>query len=215
MKILFMILSLLIFLSSNANELFVKYNNSQNHYAVAGNQIQYNQINVFRFFDLNQGNTQLKLINQSTGSSSINITVQIKSGHRVIIEFDELGEIQMLQYIPIQTNNWYTSNTSTNTSVNITPVNNNDSFKLFLQEMDKESFDSNKLNLAKKYINKTMLSTHQIGEIARKFYFDSYRLDWSKYAYNRCIDPENYFLLKPYFTFQSNYNLLEEYIDED
>ena len=76
-----------------------------------------------------------------------------------------------------------------------------------------DSFDSGKLDKAKKYIDKTTLSASQITEINTKFSFDASKLEWAKYAYSKCYDKQNYFLLKPSFTFSTSYSDLEDYIE--
>jgi len=94
------------------------------------------------------------------------------------------------------------------------PQNSNDAaFQQFLVMLNDEPFDSNKLDFAKGYANKTMLSAQQVADISKKFTYDSNRLDWTKQAYSRCYDKANYFLMKSTFTFSSNYSALEDYIE--
>jgi hypothetical protein len=85
-------------------------------------------------------------------------------------------------------------------------------FTQFLNSLDKESFDSKKLDKAKKYIDKENLNASQIADIAKKFSFDSNRLDWAKYAYTKCNDKANYFILKEVFSFSTSYDDIEEYM---
>lgn len=90
--------------------------------------------------------------------------------------------------------------------------NNNTYFNQFITNLKNEGFDSNRLKSAKAYANANMLSAAQVNEIAKTFTFDSNRLTWAKYAYNKCYDKQNYFLLEDSFTFSSNYNDLLNYI---
>jgi hypothetical protein len=216
MKAILVIISVLALQYASGTELFIKINRSGMHYAVIGNQTQYNPSNVFRFFDLNQGNAFVQVIDQNTGQTVVNTSVQIMYGQRLVLEFDAFGAVVMQQNIPIQPINWYTSNTTnSNFGSGLPQIISTDAFPQFLQQLDQESFDSKKLDISKKYVDKTMLTASQIAEIAKKYEFDSYRLDWAKHAYKRCIDPANYFLLKPIFTFQSNYHALEKYVEEN
>jgi hypothetical protein len=90
---------------------------------------------------------------------------------------------------------------------------NSAAFGQFLEALDDESFDSDKLTMAKGYVNQTNLSAQQIADISTKFDFDSNRLEWAKHAYGKCYDKQNYFLLKSTFDFSSSYSALAEYIE--
>jgi hypothetical protein len=203
----------------NASELFVKVNKIGAFYAVVGNQTQYNSSNIFRFFDLNSGFVNLQIVDQYSGSFLMNKNFSLGMNQRVVVEVDQFGNSTVIETVNIQTPNWYTSNSINSSNF---PSGNNpipgtgmhDSFQQFLNMLNQESFDSKKLTEAKKYADKTMMSSQQITEVAKLFSFDSNRLDWAKYAYKKCYDPANYFLLKPVFSFQSNYRILEEYIEK-
>lgn len=137
-------------------------------------------------------------------------------------------------YTENQNNNWninypntqnYTCNFNQNGICNV-PLHNhincnnnqnnnlisNSNFQQFINSLSQSSFDSNKLIEAKNYAKQGNLSANQIAEISKQFSFDSNRLDWAKYAYGKCYDKVNYFVLKNTFAFQSNYKSLEEYI---
>ncbi len=133
--------------------------------------------------------------------------------------------MEILQNVIVEYSNWYTPiqnglgvnngnvvypNTNQNSTVN--NQYNQQMFTQFLNSLDKESFDSKKLDKAKKYIDKGNLNASQITDIAKKFSFDSNRLDWAKYAYTKCNDKANYFILKEVFSFSSSYDELEEYM---
>lgn len=103
--------------------------------------------------------------------------------------------------------NSHHSNTSYNNN-----YGNSTYFNQLLVNLNNEGFDSNRLKSAKAYANANMLSANQINEIAKTFTFDSNRLSWAKYAYQKCYDKQNYFLLQNSFMFSSNYNELLDYI---
>lgn len=215
-------------------ELFIRVMRSGTHSATAYNQTQSNTTNIFRFFELPGGNTNILVRDQQSGYNIFNGFVHIAGNQRVIAELDYSGNLQIIQMIGIGNTNWYTS-TPGNVVCNPYPNNgypgspypnngypngngqwggtDNAAFGQFLQLMDNESFDSNKLELARSYAKKTHLSAQQITDISKKFTFDSNRLDWAKDAYSSCYDKANYFLLKSTFTFSSNYSALEDYIE--
>lgn len=87
-------------------------------------------------------------------------------------------------------------------------------FNMALEMVKKEHFDSNRLALAKQITRQTMLSVSQIKRLCQTFEFDNTKLDFAKYAYTRCVDPERYFLLYDIFTFDSNKRSLDSFLQQ-
>lgn len=75
-----------------------------------------------------------------------------------------------------------------------------------------ETFDDRRLTTAKRIITVNPMSVHQIAGICRLFTFEANRLEFAKYAYFHCVDPNNYFLLDEVFTFKSSKDELFEFI---
>lgn len=75
-----------------------------------------------------------------------------------------------------------------------------------------ENFDDSRLNMAKRIINGNTMNTRQIVKICRLFTFEANRLEFAKYAYKHCADPNKYYLLDEVFTFESSKKELDEYI---
>lgn len=215
--------------SAHGSELFIRVLRTGMFSATASNQTQYNNTNIFRFFDLPNGAVSIQISEQQTGILIFNSFVTIQPNQRVVAELDGYGNLNVIQTIPVTATNWYTSTPITVYSPNPYPPNgnnlpnsgypnngtymNNDAgFQQFLSFLDKETFDDKKLSEAKNYASKTRLSSQQIVDVAKKFTFDSGRLEWAKSAYASCYDPANYFLLKSTFTFSSNYSALEDFI---
>lgn len=204
-------------------ELFVRVVRPGYHIATAYNQTQSNTTNIYRFFELPGGSINLQISDQQSGLTVHNSLVNLASNQRIVAELDVNGILQIIQTCTITNTNWYTSvSTCGGVSVPNNPGNgypngtagaNDPAFNQFLSMLEEESFDSKRLETAKSYAEKTMLSAQQITDISKKFTFDSYRLDWAKFAYAKCYDKANYFLLKNTFTFSSNYSALEEYIE--
>lgn len=65
------------------------------------------------------------------------------------------------------------------------------------------SFDDDKLKVAKLCSQICPLNTHAIGRIAKQFTFDNRRSEFIIFAYEFCVDKENYTLLREVFTFKS------------
>lgn len=86
------------------------------------------------------------------------------------------------------------------------------SFNNFIDAMRHESFDNNKLDMARFYARNSNLSVEQIGRIMNEFTFDNNRLELAKVAYETCYDKHNYPTLRPSFTFSANFNNLMRYV---
>lgn len=78
-----------------------------------------------------------------------------------------------------------------------------------------KSFEDSKMTLAKQIISNNCLSTAQVKEIMQIFSFEDTKLDLAKYAYNKTIDPNNYFKLNDAFTFESSIEELDAYIQKN
>lgn len=206
-----------------ASELYLKVNRSGNFQVSAGGQLQTNSTSMFRFFDLYAVNTQVIVTDLSTNTIVFNNYIQLATNQRTIAELDSYGTLTILQNVSISVTNWYTTQTvgtvvnntgsghGSNTG-NIYDQNTDASFNEFLAYLDKQSFDSNKLTEANTYVSKSSLSASQISQIAKKFTYDSNRLEFAKAAYSNCRDKANYFLLKSTFTYTTSYSELEEYM---
>lgn len=214
---LFAFLTILSF-ASCASELFVKVNSNETFYAMLGVQTHYNNSNVFKFCDISSGMVELKIYKNNTSNLFYSGSINVEFNQRVVCEIDSYGNLQVIQRIALSYLNWYTVTTQGGSggyvdNTNYGNSNNNTGFQEFIKMLKQESFDSNKLDQAKKYASKTMLSASQIAEIAQQFSYDSNRLDWAKYAYTYCYDKQNYFMLKSTFSYMTNYSELEKYIE--
>jgi hypothetical protein len=86
------------------------------------------------------------------------------------------------------------------------------SFEDAIKSIEKESFSSNKMNVAKQKIAGRGLSSSQIKEIAKLFSFSNDRLEIAKYGYYFVSDPANYLIVNDAFTFLSEKEELNEHI---
>lgn len=222
----FLVLFLGFSITATASEFYLKVNRSGNFQVSAGGQLQTNSTLTYRFFDLPAGNTQVIVTDLGTNAIVFNNYVMLGNNQRAVAELDNFGTMTVLQNVNISVTNWYTTQT-VGTVVNNgggngnpntggghgTVYDPNASFQQFLTFLQSQSFDSNKLVEAKKYAAASSLSAQQIKEIAAKFTFDDSRLEFAKAAYTTCWDKANYFLLKSAFSFSSNYDELQDYIE--
>lgn len=80
------------------------------------------------------------------------------------------------------------------------------------QLISKESFDNTKLTLAKQVISANPMTASQIAGICKLFSFENNKLEFAKFAYSFCVDPNKYYLLNEALTYDSSKRELDEYI---
>lgn len=74
------------------------------------------------------------------------------------------------------------------------------------------SFSDTQLSTAKSIASSNCLSTDQIGTLMSLFSFEETKLDFAKYAYDYCVDRNNYFKIVNKFTFDASKTELNQYI---
>ncbi|MBN8703671.1 MAG: DUF4476 domain-containing protein [Bacteroidetes bacterium] len=112
-------------------------------------------------------------------------------------------------------NNGGYSTTYTNCNASTTPVimpMDNGTFMQLKSMMMNQSFESTQLITAKQALASNYLTSAQALDLMNVFTFESTKLDFAKYAYNRVVDKGNYFIVNNGFTFQSSVSALNSYI---
>lgn len=85
-------------------------------------------------------------------------------------------------------------------------------FNSAVATIKKQSFEESKLKTAKQVVSANCLNTNQVMQIANLFSFDDNKLDFAKYAYDYCIEPQSYYKLNGIFSFSSNADELSDYV---
>lgn len=83
-------------------------------------------------------------------------------------------------------------------------------FAQYKQAIKSESFSENQMDVAK--AGGKCLSTSQIKEVMSIFSFEASKLDFAKWAYSRCVDKDNYFILNSALTYSSSKTELNQYV---
>ncbi|MCO5259696.1 MAG: DUF4476 domain-containing protein [Crocinitomicaceae bacterium] len=219
-------------IKSEASELYLRIANSGQYSVTVVDQIHQNKSNIFKFSGLPSGVNTILVVNRFNNMVLYNGLLSMMPNERIVAEINAFGRFTILQKIQIQEVNWYTTteyNPYGNNNPYPIPYPNNpypgnqnpyfsgyvddNTFNLFINSMRNESFDSNKVKMAKSYASKSSLTASQVAQVCKEFSFDSYRLEFAKSAYATCYDKNNYFLLKDAFQFSSNYNSLLDYIN--
>ena len=75
-----------------------------------------------------------------------------------------------------------------------------------LKALKNEDFDSTRERMAKMIVSGSLLTTRQIADMAKTFNYDSNRKGFLLYAYESCIDPQNYYIAINTLEFSSSRN---------
>lgn len=75
-----------------------------------------------------------------------------------------------------------------------------------------QTFEDNKLQVAKQVFTSNCMTSAQVAEILRLFTFEESRLEFAKFAYGRTYDLGNYFVVNSAFTFSSSVDELNDFI---
>ncbi|TBX65785.1 DUF4476 domain-containing protein [Flavobacterium silvisoli] len=85
-------------------------------------------------------------------------------------------------------------------------------FSAALATIKKQSFEDAKLKTAKQVVTANCLNVDQIMQMANTFSFEDNKLEFTKFAYDYCTEPKNYFKLNGIFSFSSNAEALSDYV---
>ena len=91
---------------------------------------------------------------------------------------------------------------------------NDESFALTLNAIKKQSFDTERLKIAKNAVLQGNMLSDEIAEITKLFSFESTRLEFAKYAYAYTVDKKNYVIVQDAFQFNSSTSELQDYITQ-
>lgn len=81
-----------------------------------------------------------------------------------------------------------------------------------IERMNGQSFDSDRLALAKVIVASSGLTASQIARLAEKIDYSSSQVEFLKYAYSYCVDRQNYYTTVDILTFSSDKRKVLDYI---
>ena len=90
----------------------------------------------------------------------------------------------------------------------------NETFALTLNASKKQSFDTERLKIAKNAVAQGNMLSREVAEITKLFSFESSRLEFAKYAYSYTTDKKNYVIVQDAFQFSSSASELQDYITQ-
>jgi hypothetical protein len=87
-----------------------------------------------------------------------------------------------------------------------------ENFMQLKSSMASRSFEDSRMEIAKQALAYNYFTSTQIVELTHLFTFESNKLEFTKLAYAKTIDKQNYFLVNDAFTFENSISALNEYI---
>lgn len=111
---------------------------------------------------------------------------------------------------PELTLQFYENQPNSNILLGLNPAD----FSQAKEQIKNESFDNSRLNLAKQIVSGNKMSATQITEICKLFSFENNALEFAKFAYHHCTEPNKYYLVNEAFKYDSSKRELNEYIIE-
>lgn len=91
------------------------------------------------------------------------------------------------------------------------PMSSSD-FTDYLQAIREMSFEDSKLSTAKAPLRTQHLTSEQIAQVMRAFTFEDTRIEFAIAAYNRCVDPGNYYKTHGALEYELSIEEIEEAI---
>lgn len=77
-----------------------------------------------------------------------------------------------------------------------------------IKTLKNETFDSTRGKIAMMIVSGSLLTSRQIADMAKTFDFDNNRFDFLLFAFNNCVDPQNYYIAVNTLDYSSNRNEL-------
>lgn len=81
-----------------------------------------------------------------------------------------------------------------------------------MRTVDNQAFSSSKMAVAKQAISANGISSNQVAQMMNLFSFESYKLEFAKFAYGYVADPQNYWVVNNGFSFSSSVRELDHFI---
>lgn len=97
--------------------------------------------------------------------------------------------------------------------VPVCPLMKEKDFSAAMTTIQNTSFENDKYNIAISLFKFNCMTSDQIILVINQLTYDATKVKFAKYAYDYCVDPQNYFKVVNTFTFSSSKNELMEYIN--
>lgn len=172
--------------------------------------------------------------NQESTSENVNVSININTS---IPSEEELengtfnSSINIIENGSTQNNNsntstTYTETTTTTTTTSPATMSNSSSsvdytncivdasgMEKAISMVKNESFSEDKMRVAKQFAKKKCLTVNQVKEFAVLFSFSEDILEYVTFAYDNCLNKDDYYELMDVFTFSDDKRALEDFLN--
>ena len=83
-----------------------------------------------------------------------------------------------------------------------------DQMQMVLQVLEKQPYDDKRMEIAQLCVVLGHFCTNDLARMANRFTMEDRKVDFLRYAYPYCQDPENYYTLRDVLRFKSDYDKL-------
>jgi len=219
-------------------EVFVRIP-EQGYYTVEiGDQMSSNASGKYRFFDLTPGLIPVSIYDN--GYLVYRTRVNVRNNSRLVLDFFSNEGLYLLGTYPLQDdygNAWndlwnspYGGNSGqwdpfhennqehsygNNQGNSYGNVMSNNMFNSFLNALQNTKFDDDRVSVIKQQLATNRITSEQVKALMKSLTFDENRLNVAKFAYSRCVDRNNYFMIYSAFEFESYAQELRDYISRN
>lgn len=82
--------------------------------------------------------------------------------------------------------------------------------QMVIQVMDKQSYDDKRMEIARLCVMLGHFCTRDLTRMASRFTQEDRKVDFLRYAYRYCEDPENYYIVRDVLRYRSDYERVME-----
>ena len=207
-----LLVSIILSLNSWASEIFIQTEIPTTYTITIGDQSVTNSTGKFRFFDLSAGLHTINVFNTNTNDLILSKELALGNNTRTVVFISSIGNAIVQGSYTLVTKEWYDSYLLNNSSSIAGNGSLNRNFEDFIATLQATHTEARKLEMAKDYVGSTYLTADHVEIILKTFDFDSNRIQFAIFAYDRLTDPQNYFVWKEAFDFRNNYLKVEKAI---
>lgn len=173
--------------------------------------------------------TTTTVVTKPTDGEKVNVNMNVgglNMGINMNIEGMESMEVEETTTVTTTSSSSSSSNTTTNntrprqeivvqekTVAGCARAMDASNFNSAKGSISSKGFDETKLTTAKQVVKSNCMNVSQIKEVMGLFGFEESKLDFAKYAYDYCVDKNNYFMINDAFSFESSIDDLNQYIE--
>ena len=145
-----------------------------------------------------------------------NISIQLEGmGISMNVETTSTTQLVAQEETSVSTSSTMTmeETTASHTTGNCGFPTSDTDFETITRSITSKNFEDSKLSIAQEIAENKCLTSTQIKKVMELFTYEETRLDFAKFAYTHCFDPDNYYQVYDAFTFESSIDELKNHVN--